>query len=354
MLRCKGRILTRALPASALLAAGLLVGSEARAESGKTVPVSVFVQQIASAQQLAAACAVNASGCDTSVLPDPEQVEGSPGGSFHITWQWLRDAISAGKTGTAAERAKGMTAAQAHLSTLTAQAGEGLTRASRDFKGARKAADAVLASPEFRASAEGPTWTERQLARLQDWILRLFTGMDRVGRRAPWLAPLIEWGCFALAVAGLLWFVRQNLARQALRIALSEGVALAGRGERDSADWARMAEERAAAQDWREAVHCFYWAAISLMESRRAWRPNTTRTPREYVRLLKPGTEAYRVLRELTRSFERVWYGHDAAGEAQYRTALGHYRALEATKPERADAAEPANGTTAVTARGAA
>ena len=80
------------------------------------------------------------------------------------------------------------------------------------------------------------------------------------------------------------------------------------------------------------------------MESRRAWRPNVTRTPREYLRLLKHGAEAHRALRELTRNFERVWYGQAEAGEAQYRTTLESFRALEESKPERATVSEPGTG----------
>ncbi len=328
--------------AGSLFATGSGLTAEAHAESLRTVPFRDFAQQVANTQQLVAACGMNAAACDASTLPEAEQVDGSVAGSFRIDWQWLRDELGAAKTAKAAERATRMKAAQAHLAVLAGQADAGEANSPGDFLRARKTADAVLARPEFRTSVEGPTWTERQLARMQDWLLRLFSGMDKIGRRAPWLAPLIEWSCFTVAVAGLLWFVRQNLARQALRIALSEGAALTGRGERDTADWARMAEERAATQDWREAIHCLYWAAIALLESRRAWRPNVTRTPREYVRLLKSGSEAHRALRELTSGFERVWYGHATAEEAQYGAALASFRALEATKPERA-AAEPAS-----------
>ena len=100
-------------------------------------------------------------------------------------------------------------------------------------------------------------------------MLRLFTGIGPTwGKRAPWLAPSVEWGCFALAAAGLLWFVRQSLARQALRISLSEGAA-AGRerGDRHSADWARhgagASRRRRLARS--RSIPC-YWAAIALME----------------------------------------------------------------------------------------
>lgn len=313
-----------------LIAAGT---AAARAEM-KAVPLATFSQQVATAQQLAAACAANASACDGAALPDRERVQGAAAGDFAMNWQWLRDALSKAKGAKPADRARQMKDAQAHLATLSSQAGGAQAIPAEEFRRARNAANTALARGEFRADA-GPTWTERQIARIQDWFLKLFTGMDRVGRRAPWLAPLIEWGCFALAAGGLLWFVRQSLARQALRIALSEGAALASHGEREAADWARLADKYAAANDWRQAVHCLYWAAIALLERRRAWRPNATRTPREYVRLLRPGSEAHAALRDLTRGFERVWYGQAAADQAQYRTARERFQILEAAKPER-------------------
>ncbi len=106
------------------------------------------------------------------------------------------------------------------MAAQTAEAGEPSGEAA-GFQRARAAANSVLARDEFRA-AEGPGWLDRQVARLEDWLGRLFMGMEGVGARNPWLAPLIEWRCFALAAAGLVFFVRRSLARQSLRIALGE------------------------------------------------------------------------------------------------------------------------------------
>lgn len=308
----------------------------ARAEAPTVVPAGTFAAQITDARALAEACAASADACTAPKLPDRERVQGAAGGDFELSWTWLSEAMAKGQKSTAqADRAKLMSVVEAHLLRLGQEANAGQTVPDASFSRARTAANAALAREEFRAVAEGPSWLERQMARLQDWFLRMFTGMDRLGRRAPWLAPTIEWACFGLAAGGLLWFVRQTLARQALRIALSEGAALASRGERDSANWAQLAEQHASAAQWREAIHCLYWAAVALMETRRAWKPNATRTPREYLRLLRPGSEAQRALRELTRTFEAAWYGHAQADEGQYRRALGSFRSLEAAKPER-------------------
>ena len=306
-----------------------------------TVPLGTFLDQVAGAQGLAAACARSAEACVATSLPGPEQVVGQASGSFRVDWEWLRSSLAAARPAASGERQKQMEAAAAHLTELAAEA-RGPERLSSDtFRKARTAANAALVRDEFRA-AEGPSWFDRQVARVQDWFLQLFTGMDRLGQRAPWLAPAIEWACFGMAAAGLLWFVRQSLARQALRISLSEGAALGWHGDRDAADWAKLAEERAAARDWREAVHCLYWAAIALMESRRAWRPNPTRTPREYLRLLRPGSASQQALHDLTRGFERIWYGDTMADESQYQAVLTSFRALEAARPERAQA--PSDG----------
>ncbi|HLI76677.1 MAG TPA: DUF4129 domain-containing protein, partial [Acidobacteriaceae bacterium] len=300
----------------------------APAEATRVVSGTAFAAQLTAAQETIASCERNAAACDGGSLPDREEVQGLPGGTFTVGWQWLRDALAAAKTASGKDRTEAMDASRTHLVSLAAAAGLGQSVPAGEFAAARSAANAALARDEFRA-AVGPSWTERQLSRIQDWFFKLFTGMDRLGRHAPWLAPLIEWGCFGLAVAGLLWYVRQSLARQALRIALLEGAPLTGQGDLDAADWGRLAEERAAAGDWREAIHCLYWAAIALLESRRAWRPNATRTPREYLRLLRPGSEAHAALRSLTRSFERAWYGHAEADQSDYRAALGSYRSLE-------------------------
>jgi hypothetical protein len=99
--------------------------------------------------------------------------------------------------------------------------------------------------------------------------------------------------------------------------------------QREPDDWARMAEQAAAAGDWREAVHCLYWASITLLEGRRAWRHNPTRTPREYVRLLKPGSSQQQGLRRMTQIFERIWYGHRDAEAEVYAQAHACFETLD-------------------------
>jgi hypothetical protein len=166
------------------------------------------------------------------------------------------------------------------------------------------------------------------------WVQRFFAGVVEVGSAAPWLGTLLEWVFYVGAAVGLLFFLLRNVARQRLRVALG-GAALRGSaGESEAGDWAQWGAQHAEAGEWREAVHCLYWAAIVSLEARRAWRHNPTRTPREYVRLLKPGSTQQQRLRSLTQIFERVWYGLREADEAEYAEARALYERLAASASE--------------------
>lgn len=330
--RCLGEWLKGSLTAVALLA-GLLWCRPLHAQA---ISGSAFAGETAALRRLAGACAAEATACDGSKLPERQEVDSPGQARFVVRWTWLQDALQAAGKASPSDRARAMCQVEAHLLSLEQLASTAPAPGEpAEFAKARTAARAALAREEFRTTVQGPGWFDRQLAKLQDAILHLFSGVSRLGERAPWLAPLIEWTCFAFLAAGLLWLARRNLQRQALRLSLSEGEPLPGGSGQRAADWARLAEERAADQQWREAVHCLYWAAISLLESRKAWKPNATLTPREYLRLLRPGSEAQGALRSLTVAFERIWYGSTGAEQDQYLAALGSFRVLEAARPER-------------------
>lgn len=91
-----------------------------------------------------------------------------------------------------------------------------------------------------------------------------------------------------------------------------------------------LAEARAAAQqgNWRDAIHLAYWAGISQLESSGAWTPDSARTPREYLRLIKSNNPSRGELAALTRDFERIWYGSQPAGDAEFSQSLQHLERL--------------------------
>ena len=59
-----------------------------------------------------------------------------------------------------------------------------------------------------------------------------------------------------------------------------------------------------------------------MLESKRLWRRDFARTPREYVVLLERNSSQQATLRRLTAIFERIWYGLRDAGHDDYKQAL--------------------------------
>jgi len=338
-----------------LLPVVLLTGCmAARAEEmafGDTAVRSVsraqFVEDVQHLRAVVAACNADAKACDAKQVGDDERVDAGQPDAFELHWGWLRSALHTSQTAKAEDRARYMCEAEAQLNAMSKEAGG--TARDDGFAKARGAANDVLRAPEFD-NAVGPTWWDRKLAQIQNLIYRLFNGVSDLGTMAPWIGTLLEWLLFVTAAVGLLIFVLRAVARQRMRLALGQSAPAATAWAREAADWAQQADAHAAAADWREAVHCLYWAAIVLLEDRRAWRHNPTRTPREYIRLLAPGSAQQKGLRGLTWLFERLWYGQRETTAEDYRLAQQCFRQLESGDADAAVGVRPAVGPTGATA----
>jgi hypothetical protein len=203
-----------------------------------------------------------------------------------------------------------------------------LANESANFEHARQVADAVLKGPEFQRELEN-SWWEKKKQQFGNLVVRAVAKVAKAGRTVPWLTKALEWGLFGGAAVGLLLFLLRELRRQRAHVSLSDGAVKAEVWTREADDWSQRAERFAHQEQWRDAVHCLYWAAIVLLESRRAWRHNPTRTPREYVRLLKAGSAQQESLRGLTQIFERSWYGLREVEAEQYAEARALYDGLK-------------------------
>jgi hypothetical protein len=317
----------------------------AHAAGVRDVSEAGFGAEVMRLQGVVAGCATAAAGCDAGSVGDDVRVGDVEKGGFEEHWDWLRGALKDAKTAKVEERARLMREAGARLEGMARESGGA---ADGGFAQARAVANGVLAQPQFQG-AVGLTWWDRAKMKFLEWLQRLFEGVAQVGVAAPWLGTVLEWVFFVGAGAGLLFFLLRNVARQRLRVKLEGEGVKASAWESEADDWAKSAAACAAAGEWREAVHCLYWAAIVLLESRRAWRHDPTRTPREYVRLLKPGSGQQEGLRKLTQIFERVWYGLRDADERQYAEARALYERLAGSGGE----GERGAGET-IAARGAA
>jgi hypothetical protein len=167
----------------------------------------------------------------------------------------------------------------------------------------------ILARREFR-SVKGQSWYDRWKRAVQRWLADLLERM--VGSSAfPVVSRVVIWGLLVTAILVAIVFVIRTYRQSNIYpvFAAPTGTVVSKRWR----DW--QAEAQAAAEQgrWRDAVHLSYWAAIIFLESQGLWRPDPARTPREYLRLLPAGNQHCDSLRQLTRSFERVWYGTDTA-----------------------------------------
>jgi hypothetical protein len=195
-----------------------------------------------------------------------------------------------------------------------------------EFVRAQEAVGKILAGEEFQRAE--PTWWDHQKSRMRGWLARLFRGVDRLTTSAPWVGKLLQWVLFTAAAVGLLLWVWRTVQRQRLRVADGTGPLQATGWAKEMEDWRGVAEDQAGRGAWREAIHALYWAAIVHLERQRAWRHNPARTPREYVRLLRPGSAEQRDLRGLTSALERTWYGQRPAEAAEYGEARASFERL--------------------------
>jgi hypothetical protein len=233
--------------------------------------------------------------------------------------------VSSSAAGAGGQRlATSQPAAQAQVSSAANTA----SIPAQEFTRAQAAAQKILAGAEFQR--EPPTLWDRIKEKIGEALVRLFVGIDHVTSQSPWLGRTLEWLLFIAAAVGLVVWGLRAVQRQRLRVALGGEPLRTAERTRERDDWWRLAEVEAAKGAWREAIHAVYWAAIVHLENRRAWRHNPARTPREYVRLLKPGSPEQRELRGLTGALEKIWYGQQEAREGEYHEARESFERLAA------------------------
>lgn len=182
----------------------------------------------------------------------------------------------------------------------------------------------VLAGSAFR-NLQQSTVSDSILEKIGNWLNRLFESAANLKARSAWVGRIIVWG-FILGVCIALAYSLLRLERR-WRVRLTpDSDALPAPGAASARDWQLwLADARRAAADgeWREAIHFLYWAAISRLESRRLWPADRARTPREYLALVAQEDPRKPGLSQLTRTFERFWYGGRTAGEGDYKDAEG-------------------------------
>jgi uncharacterized protein DUF4129 len=171
---------------------------------------------------------------------------------------------------------------------------------------ARARLGTILARREFQG-AKGPSAMELFQARISRWIgeklARLFMRLHISAKTGNALA----WGVIILAFLSLCYMVWRWLSGKP---PMTQSEPAPKAAPSDARQW--VAEALAAAErgDFREAIHCAYWAAVAKLEDMNVLPRDRARTPRESLRLLEHHPNEERMLRGLTTHFELIWYGY--------------------------------------------
>jgi hypothetical protein len=277
-----------------------------------------------SLRKLVRACHDEARACNPAAVGSDDKIA-SASDSFQMRWQWLRKLINDARSPSLADRGALLDQASARLDQEVA-ATTANPSPQPAFAPARHTADTILARPEFRI-VSNESWLDRKIAQALSWLNRLFSATAEFGHRSPWLAPLIEWTFVVLTIVFFILWVLRTMQSERLDLARGGLVPLTD-WQKESAEWADLARIEAEANNWREAIHCLYWASIVVLESRRLWCRDFARTPREYVALLERNSSQQVTLRKLTGIFERIWYGLRDAAHEDYLQALALFEDL--------------------------
>lgn len=243
--------------------------------------------------------------------------------------QWLTNAVAEleNHPKDAEARTRSITR---ELAAMRAAAIEWKERSGAPDEGARARLDAVFQRREF-AGLRGPSELQLLEARLSRWlakqIIRLLSALH-ISRKS---GNILSWAVIAIAFLAFCYWVWRRLFRTARPPEAQTGQPFADATSRRWLEEALAAAERG---EFREAIHCGYWAGVTRLEDSGILPRDRARTPRESLRQLDSRQQQveYKALGELTRHFELTWYGYRPASAADWngaRTELEHMGCLK-------------------------
>jgi len=212
----------------------------------------------------------------------------------------LREIEHDPKKGTAAQLQK-------RLSTMRQQAEE-LSKSTSETNtaGAESRLKNILGRGEFQDSS-GPSAWDLMKARINRWILEQIIRLFRVLHLSQKTGNGIAWAVIFAAVVLLFYVLYRWLSKSTKTETFRAEVEAS---PSDARHWVQEALAAADRGDFREAVHCAYWAAVAHLEDIRILPRDRARTPRESLRLLDQHPKEQGLLQTITHSFELIWYGY--------------------------------------------
>jgi hypothetical protein len=177
--------------------------------------------------------------------------------------------------------------------------------------------DKILKRGEFQEAA-GPSAWDLVRARINRWILEHLIGLLSLLHISEKTGNAIAWGVIIAAVV-LLFYVVYGWLSKADRSARFRAEVKPAAS--DARQWVQEAVAAADRGDFREAVHCAYWASVTHLEDIRVLPRDRSRTPRESLRLLEQHPREQGLLQSITHSFELIWYGYRPASAVDWAGA---------------------------------
>jgi hypothetical protein len=240
--------------------------------------------------------------------------------TFEVSSEWLRHDLNDWQKKPSQEIRDSMVGG---LLTLRSEAAA-FEDSPVDISEKRVVLNRILAGREFQ-NVHRPTWLDRLKQRALELLLNLL-GRVFQSSAIPTIRNLVVYGLMGLALAAMAYWMYRTIRNSAgPETILPHPLPVSSKGWKVWMTEARMAADGA---NWRNAIHLGYWCGISFLEAQGVWRPDTARTPREYLRLLPNSSEHRQTLGTLTRTFERVWYGADEADANAFNETLAQLERL--------------------------
>jgi len=183
-----------------------------------------------------------------------------------------------------------------------------------DLAQAQGKLNSILSRGEFQ-EASGPSAWDVIRARINRWILEHIIRLLSLLHISQKTGNAIAWAVLFLAVVLLFYVVYRWLSNS------SKSAQFRAEVEPRASDaryWQNEALAAADRGDFREAIHCAYWASIAHLEDIRILPQDRARTPRESLRLLDQHPKEQGVLQSITRNFELIWYGYRPVSAADW------------------------------------
>ena len=174
------------------------------------------------------------------------------------------------------------------------------------------------------AISDGVQWIRKKLRALLDWLLDLFPRRREggsAGALMQWVIYVVVAAIVVIVIALAIGVIRRS--RAGAKSEVTTSAPLGSRADEDplsrgATEWERYAGELAAAERWREAIRAWYHAVLVTSYAAGILHFRKGRTNWEYLASLPPSVAWRPEFIELTRRFEREWYGSLESTEDAY------------------------------------